>query len=391
MENIEKTIPSASGGSQKISNPPSSSTRISGRRRAHTFSISNFTRLFQQVITEIRGAPQGRLSKLSQKVITEICNSDDNSGSVPLPPEPQEGLCKLSQRIITEICETSQEKLSEPAQQVITLLAKRVITQLSPQEITEIRKSQKEKTFKLIVQQIIPKICSFADGISLALDANGFKITKDILDTFSNAVRFIVHIIVTRRTSPEANRSFKDYFYKVEKKDNVEKKEIIFKRLVMAAASACKVLSKLMPTLTCLQALSKLLPYVSLSLDIIELGFNYETFIKDGFTRENVLKIVAALSYHAISCAAFVMASSGVIFACVLLTQLGKFFNLLVAGGMKDAALIVQPLDKLLFSNKLADNVCSFIESIWSDQNIADEDISQQITSYLSLIGFQLC
>jgi hypothetical protein len=241
--------------------------------------------------------------------------------------------------------------------------------------------AQKERILKL-VQQIISKVCTLADGASMFLDANGFKTTKDIIDTFSNITRFIF---------PKSD-SIMAHFYDVEKKGDVEEKKIVFKRLISTTSSTCKVILKFAPQLTRLQTLSKIFPYVSLILDILELGLNYKNFTKDGLTIKNVSKIAAAVSYHIISCATFVIAgSSGVIGASILVGTLFVFFNRLAGEGMKDVALIVQPFDKLFLSNKITDNVSSFIGSICSDRDISDRDISHQRSMYLSLIGLNLC
>ncbi|MDR2629098.1 MAG: hypothetical protein LBC30_03870, partial [Puniceicoccales bacterium] len=111
-----------------------------------------------------------------------------------------------------------------------------------------------------LTQQIITKICSLADGMSLILDAGGFEITKNILDLLSNITRFLL---------PKSNHSFKAYIYNV----RTEKTDIVFKRLILAISSTCKVILRFAPQH--LQIPLKLLPQVSLLLDVTEVLINY--------------------------------------------------------------------------------------------------------------------
>ncbi|MDR0742007.1 MAG: hypothetical protein LBE98_00905 [Puniceicoccales bacterium] len=236
--------------------------------------------------------------------------------------------------------------------------------------------AQREKIFKL-TQQVIAKTCSFADGVSLILDANGFETTKNVLDALSNAVRFVL---------PRSGHPIGKYFY------NVEKKEIVFKRLILSISSTCKIVVKLAPQLIRLQALSKLFPHISLILDLAELGLNYKNFTKDGLTTKNALKIAVALCYHAISCATFAIAgASGTIFACVFAARLAIFFSSLVDEGMKDTALIMQPIDKLWFNKKLAKNVYSLYESACLDPGGFQHQTDWGRMICLSVIGLNLC
>jgi hypothetical protein len=313
MEGAEIVLPLASGDSQRVSNPLSSSTRVSEENI--------------QVERSVEGDLKSERSNLSERNVVS----------------PTEHVANTA---------------------------------------------QKERISKL-VQQIIPKIWTLANGISMILDAKGFKLAKDIINLLSNITQYIQYVLLLRDPSEQLSKLkqlFKACFY------NGERKEIIFKRLILIMSSTCKIILRLAPQLPCLQVLSKSLPQVSSLLDVMSLVFNYEKFTEGGFTKKNVLKIVAALSYHIISSATFVIASSmGVIPACVLMIALVKFFNWLAAGGMKDVALIVQPLDKLLLSNKLTDNVCSFIRSICPNEKITDEDISQQESNYSLVIGLRLC
>ncbi|MDR1528656.1 MAG: hypothetical protein LBS22_03690 [Puniceicoccales bacterium] len=239
--------------------------------------------------------------------------------------------------------------------------------------------AQREKICKLM-QQVIAKICGFTDGVSLVLDAWGFKTTKDILDALSNITRFVL---------PKSDRSLRAYFY------DGAKKEIVFKRLIVVLSSTCKVILKLAPQLTRLQALSKLFPHVSLILGILELGLNYEQFTKDGLTAKNVSKIAAALCYHAVSCATFAVAGgSGAILALGLAIRLTMYFSWLLDEGMKDTSLIMQPIDRLWFKNKISENICSLFSSIRlatfdpGGFQCKSDDVR---TIYLTLIGLKLC
>ncbi|MDR2603604.1 MAG: hypothetical protein LBC11_03550, partial [Puniceicoccales bacterium] len=123
--------------------------------------------------------------------------------------------------------------------------------------------SHKEKILEWISKHAkkIIEICRFTVGMSLILNNNDFKIVSDMLDALSDFTRFILHIIVTRHTQhalPDPDRSFKAYLYDAEKQD------IVFKRLFMSLASACKVFLKVVPKLVRFQTLSKLLPYFGL-------------------------------------------------------------------------------------------------------------------------------
>ncbi|MDR1457424.1 MAG: hypothetical protein LBI47_01030 [Puniceicoccales bacterium] len=389
--------PLAPGGSQKTPNVFSSDARVSQEKMSVEGKYNEGKPQGVDLNERDVVSPAGHVSnaaqkksilKLVQQIILKICTLADGA-SIVLDANS----FKIAKNIIDLLSNVTQYtrhilSLPESPEQFLPKLKQLLSSYFYNVENT----AQKKRILKL-VQQIIPKICTLADGASMVLGVNGFKITKDIFDTFSNAMRFTLHIIVTRRTlseSPEQLSKLKQlllsYFY------NVEKKEIVFKRLLSAMSSTCKIILRLAPQLTRLQALSKVFPHISLILDIIGLGLNHEKFTKGGFTKENVLKIVAALSYHVISCAAFVIAgSSGGIFACVLLSQLVIFFNWLAAGGMKDITLIGQPLDKLLLNNKLTDSVCSFIKFICPNQNVTDKDISRQSSIYLSVIGLRLC
>lgn len=432
----------APGGPQRAQDLPN----VPGAERVYTPLNSGlirgvFTQLYQQVVAEIRESPKKRLSKLTQRVITEICKLGDNNlneRDVALPPgrvavanvaniapkersftlsqrviveicnlgnslivsapAPNENLSKLSQGVIAEICGTPEKRLSKLTQQVVTLLAKQIILQLPQQKITEIRESQKEKTFKL-VQEVIAKICSFVDGVSMILDAWGFKIAKDILDTLVNAVRFILHIIATgcmQRTLPKGNRSLKAYFCKKEEKDGLERQNIVIRRLVMFAASACQLIVRLAPELTYPRVLLKPFLWIGLILEIAELLSICKGSITGdlGQTIKNMLKIVVALSYSVISCAIFAMAStlgSTPLLPIALLGALFMFFSWLAAGGMKDPALILQSVDKIFLKYKLVNSIFSFIRSIYSDRNITDEGISRQRSLYLTGVGLKMC
>jgi hypothetical protein len=241
--------------------------------------------------------------------------------------------------------------------------------------------AQREKICKL-ARQVIAKICSFADGVSLVLDANGFEITKNILDALSNITRFLL---------PKSDHPRWKHIYGVEKKDDGEKIDLVFKRLIVALSSTCKVLFKLAPQLTRLQAPLKLLPHVSLVLDIIELGLNYKNFTKDGLTAKNVSKIAAALCYHAVSSATFAVAGgSGVILALGFAIHLAMYFSWLVDEGMKDTALIMQPIDKLWLSKWLVKKVYSFCESAYLDHSFQYQ-VNWGRMICLSVIGLNLC
>ncbi|MDR1232701.1 MAG: hypothetical protein LBJ75_00315 [Puniceicoccales bacterium] len=253
---------------------------------------------------------------------------------------------------------------------------------------------QKEQAFKL-TQRTIQNICNFSDGVSMILDANGFEIAKNILDTLSNITRFILHIIVTRRTqhaSPVCDRSCMAYLYNVEKTNDVEKTEIVFKRLILSASSMCKGILRLAPQLTCLRVLSEVFPHVSLVLDILELAFNYKNFTKDGFTLKNIGKIALALSYHIISCAIFAMVgSAGAMFACVYAIHLVASFNWLVDAGMKGTALVVQPIDKLWLNKKVAENIYPIYRPAGLDWEDFQRNTSWGRTICISLLGLNLC
>ncbi|MDR1457425.1 MAG: hypothetical protein LBI47_01035 [Puniceicoccales bacterium] len=289
----------------------------------------------------------------------------------------------------------------------------------------------------------ITEICRFAVGMSLILKTNGFKITSNILEALSEITRFILHIIITRRTQhalPECDRSCKAYFYDAEKQD------IVFKKLIVFLASASKAFLEIVPQLVRLQVLPKLLPYFSLFLDFTELMLklvlNYKKLTENGLTSESVFKIAAALVaplYHIASCVVFMIASSiGGTFACILLINLAIVFYWLVEEGMKDTALFMQPLDKLLLNgkianelaksihssigptdesikniallmqpfdkflfnnriaNKLAENFCSFIKPISFIHGILSQEVFQQRSNdarklYLSVIGLNVC
>ncbi|MDR1232702.1 MAG: hypothetical protein LBJ75_00320, partial [Puniceicoccales bacterium] len=190
--------------------------------------------------------------------------------------------------------------------------------------------------------------------------------------------------------SSKLKQLFTAYFY------NIEKKEIVFKKLASAVSSMCKVILGFAPQLTRLQALSKIFPHVSLVLDILELASNYKNFTKDGFTLKNMGKIALALSYHIISCATFTMAGGlGVIGAGILIEGLLEFFNLLASGGMKGLALIIQPTDKLLFGNKLTEKLTKNVYQLFKTASLDREEIQHKSNCariiYLSAIGLKLC
>ncbi|MDR2776986.1 MAG: hypothetical protein LBB17_03010 [Puniceicoccales bacterium] len=253
--------------------------------------------------------------------------------------------------------------------------------------------AQKEKIRKL-AQQIIAKTCSFADGISLILDANGFETTKNILDAFSNITRYICNVLGESEQSPKPEQSqklkqlFKAYICNV----GIEKTDVVFKRLVLSISSTCKIVLKLAPQLIRLQTLSKVFPHVSLLLDITEMVLNYKNFTKDGLTTKNVLKIAAAMCYHIISCATFAAVGSvGAISACVLAIQLAMFFSYLTDEGMRDVALVMQPIDRLWFNKKVAKKVYLLYESACLDKDRFQyqTDLGKMIC--LSVMGLNLC
>ncbi|MDR1173371.1 MAG: hypothetical protein LBK24_01090, partial [Puniceicoccales bacterium] len=247
-----------------------------------------------------------------------------------------------------------------------------------------------------LAQQIIPKICSVADGVSMILDANGFKIAKDVIDLFSNITRYVRHVLSKSEQPPNPEQSsklkqlFTAYFY------NIEKKEIVFKKLASAVSSMCKVILGFAPQLTHLRVLSKIFPHVSLVLDTIELLLNYKNFTKDGLTIKNISKIVAATSYHLISSAAFTMAGGvGVIGIGILVGGLFAFFNLIASEGMKDIALIIQPMDKLLLKNELTEKLTKNVYQLFETASLDQEEIQHKSNCariiYLSAIGLKLC
>ncbi|MDR1173712.1 MAG: hypothetical protein LBK24_02880 [Puniceicoccales bacterium] len=253
---------------------------------------------------------------------------------------------------------------------------------------------QKEQAFKL-TQRTIQNICNFSDGVSMILDANGFEIAKSILDTLSNITRFILHIIVRRRmqhASPACGRSCMAYLYNVEKTNDVEKTEIVFKRLILSASSMCKGILRLAPQLIHLQVLSKVFPHVSLVLDILELAFNYKNFTKDGFSLKNMGKIALALSYHVSSCATFAMVgSAGAMFACIYAVHLVMFLNWLGDEGMKSPALVVQPIDKLWFNRKVAENIYPLYRPAGLDWDDFRRNTNRGRMICISLLGLNLC
>jgi hypothetical protein len=142
-----------------------------------------------------------------------------------------------------------------------------------------------KKKIRELEQQIITKICSFADGISLILDANGFETTKNILDVFSNIARYICNVLGESEQSQKLKQLFKAYICNV----GTEKTDVVLKRLVASISSTCKIVLKLAPHLIRLQTLLKLFPHVSLLLDITEVLLNYKNFTKDGLTAKNVM------------------------------------------------------------------------------------------------------
>jgi hypothetical protein len=264
---------------------------------------------------------------------------------------------------------------------------------------------------------------TFADGTSLILDGlstslgaknfNGvegiLKIAKDVIDIASNAARFASHIVITRCTLPERDRSFMSYFYKVEKKGNVEKKEIIFKRLVRTLASTCKVILWFVPQF---QMWLKLPQYLSLFLNVAEIFLNRKNiFTENGkfFSRGNILKILLTLSYHVISCIALatigsivgiywgsVLSSLFTAVSCVVgLGMLAEFFNWLTKRGMVDTIISLQQIDKLLFNNNIANSISEFIKTLFS-RDILDENAFKCSSTnvrglYIMLLGFNLC
>jgi hypothetical protein len=269
---------------------------------------------------------------------------------------------------------------------------------------------QKERIWEGISKHAkkIIEICHFVVGMVLILKTNDFKIIGDTLEALSDFTRFMLHIIATRRTQralPECDRSLKAYFYDAEKQD------IVFKKLIMSLASASKVLLRIAPQLVRLQTLSKLLPHFNLFfkyfglffpylslffqhfglfLDFAELMLklvlNHKKLTENGFNSESVFKIAAALVaplYHIASYVVFMIAGSiGGTFACILLVTLAIVFYWLVEEGMKDTALFMQPLDKLLFNNKIANE---WAKSIYSSIGLTDKSIEGTALSMLPL------
>ncbi|MDR1528654.1 MAG: hypothetical protein LBS22_03675 [Puniceicoccales bacterium] len=286
-------------------------------------------------------------------------------------------------RIVTPLAPVGSPKASNPSG-IGTRISGNARGEILTEEKCESADLNKRRiASSVLTRQVIAKICSFADGVSLVLDANGFEITKNVLDALSNAVRFLL---------PKSDHPLWKHIYGVEKKDDGEKIDLVFKRLIVALSSTCKVILKLVPQLTRLQAPLKLLPHVSLILDIIELGLNYKNFTKDGLTAKNVSKIAAALCYHAVSCATFVVAGgSGVILPTVLAISLAVGFSLLVEEGMKDTALIMQPIDKLWLNKWFVKKVYSFYEFTCLDQNSFQHQADWGRMICLSVIGLNLC
>ncbi|MDR2603665.1 MAG: hypothetical protein LBC11_03885, partial [Puniceicoccales bacterium] len=250
--------------------------------------------------------------------------------------------------------------------------------------------AQMERIFKL-VRQVAAKIYALIGGVSKILEANGyngFKAIKDTIDLLSNITQYVQYILLLPK--PKQLSELKQFlvacFY------DAKTKEIVFEKLFSAISLICKATFKFTSQTACLQAVSKSFPYVDLLLGVMKLALNHEKYTQDGFTQENVLKVVDALSYHIISCAVFTIAAgSGGISAYALTTLLVVFLNRLATKGMRDIALIGQPIDKLLFGNKIANSVYSLVKSIHPFQNVTDESISRQRSIYLTKIGLKTC
>jgi hypothetical protein len=302
------------------------------------------------------------------------------------------------------------------------------------------------------IREEIPKrinrttgMCTFADGASLILDGVStmfgtmdffeifkpageiVKVVKDVIDAVANCIRYGSHIhgLTLAKHAP----SFKDYFYKVEKKDEVEneveKTEIVFKRLTKTLASTCKVILWFAPHFGWL----KIPQYISLGLGVTEIFFNRKNiFTENGkiFSGENMLKTILTLSYHVISCVIFsamavviatyscpqiFIISLGIPMTLGLVIKLVELFNWLVKKGMLDAILSLPQIDKLIFDNSIATkipNITKFfipkvlffgpedppyrkidLDKIW--EHNFDMGVSFSRGIYLVSLGFQLC
>ncbi|MDR1233248.1 MAG: hypothetical protein LBJ75_03250 [Puniceicoccales bacterium] len=297
----------------------------------------------------------------------------------------------------------------------------------------------------------VKTMCTFADGVSLVLEGIAtifepfseifkifkpareiVKIASNINDMVANFTRYRSYagtLRISRQYDPSIKHSFLDHFYKVEKKTKdgveVEMTEVISKRLVRTAASMGKMIlgiAKLVPILPIAPLFQMVLEapqYLSLFLDVVEVACNWRNFTEKGeiFTSDNIEKIASALCYHVISCVTFatsplpgllVLANAyGVVgFLGITLTaylmakaavKLGDFFDSLVEKGMKDTALVMQPIDKLLLNNKIStvlstDSLFPNSSNFFINGLISGKETSTFVRGlYLALLGIKLC